>query len=242
MTQTLELLSRALPKWPQMIVTGEPVTVEQAKDIIFRTDRFLTDASEYSGGNARDFNDDYRERAGLNEIRETFPKTWWDMVPHAAGYIDTQYVRNDWGSCAFVFGPHGWCHPDGTIRFNDNVGKWPSVEDVLNDWTLLAEAFPFLNLHVTLMSGESMDEDTKPVVNIRVQSGTASVCEPDLSVHSADITPLAVRSLLSLNMAPEDRELGLLDSWYDEYAEKVRAVVDTLLAQGSSMVDSRTER
>ena len=232
MTQTLELLSRALPKWPQMIVTGEPVTVEQAKDIIFRTDRFLTDASEYSGGNARDFNDDYRERAGLNEIRETFPKTWWDMVPHAAGYIDTQYVRNDWGSCAFVFGPHGWCHPDGTIMFADNVGKWPSVEDVLHDWTLLADAFPFLNLHVTLMSGESMDEDTTPVVNIRVQSGTASVCEPDLSVHSAPISSRSVYALNRWSMAPEERELGLLDSWYDEYAEKVRAVVDTLLTQG----------
>ena len=45
-----------LPKWPQMIVTGKRVTVDQAKEIIFRTDSFLSDASDYSGGNARNFN------------------------------------------------------------------------------------------------------------------------------------------------------------------------------------------
>ena len=45
-----------LPKWSQMIVTGKNVTVEQAKDIIFRTDYFLTDPSKYSAGNDDQFN------------------------------------------------------------------------------------------------------------------------------------------------------------------------------------------
>ena len=37
-----ELLSRELPKWPQCIITGERVTLEQADEIIRRTDTFLT--------------------------------------------------------------------------------------------------------------------------------------------------------------------------------------------------------
>jgi hypothetical protein len=53
------LSSGSLPKWPQMIVTGKPVTVENAKDIIFRTDSFLTSSDEFSGGNNKEFNDWY---------------------------------------------------------------------------------------------------------------------------------------------------------------------------------------
>ncbi len=57
----IEPLNIALPKWPQMIVTGKPVTIHQAKDIILRTDSFLTDSYEHAGGNNQEFNDWYRK-------------------------------------------------------------------------------------------------------------------------------------------------------------------------------------
>lgn len=60
-----ELLNLGLPKWPQMIVTGQSVTVDQAKNIILRTDSFLTDPYKWSGGNNHKFNTKYREMAGL---------------------------------------------------------------------------------------------------------------------------------------------------------------------------------
>ena len=61
-----DLLNLGLPKWPQMMVTGKHVTLEQAKEIIFRTDPFLVDTSKYSGGNAHEFNAWYRKEAGLD--------------------------------------------------------------------------------------------------------------------------------------------------------------------------------
>jgi len=35
------LFERSLPKWPQMLVTGSPVSEEQALEIIRRTDNFF---------------------------------------------------------------------------------------------------------------------------------------------------------------------------------------------------------
>lgn len=40
-------------KWRQMIVTGTPVTVDQAKEIIRRTDRFIYRGD---GGNNHEYN------------------------------------------------------------------------------------------------------------------------------------------------------------------------------------------
>ena len=36
-----EAFRRELPKWPQMLVVGKDITVEQAKEIIFATDSQL---------------------------------------------------------------------------------------------------------------------------------------------------------------------------------------------------------
>ncbi len=175
-----ELVNRGLPKWPQMFTTGRQVTPDQAKEIIRRTDMFMTDG--YGG------NDHAWDRAMATRLRMTHHCCLWsvnngardwsamhdreDRWLKAWGAIGTEYVHNNWMSCAYVYGPHGWCWPDGRIAYVDNVGKWPSVEDVLRDWTAIAEAFPFLHLAATLMSGEHC-EDTEPVVTIVVDGGRA---------------------------------------------------------------------
>ena len=238
-----ELAVGCLPKWPQMLVSGKPVTVEQAKDIILRTDRFLTDADDYAGGNAREFNRYYREMAGLTQIQKTkqYPEGHsyitadWDLqdkVKDALGVIETEYVRNDWASCSFIGGPHGWCHPDGTIHFDDNVGKWPSIEEIFREWGDIAQEFPYLDLHVTLMSGESCDDYSRPVINIRVVNGEATLAEPDDTVHSyqkqtsEDKLEQFVETMRNFGTS---REIGLPAKWYEEFAERVRTAVATVL-------------
>lgn len=248
-----DLMNQGLPKWPQHYVTGMPVTVEQAKEIIRRTDTFFTHGYD---GNNHEYNRWVRQTLGMppgwmdNEsppwpkddapesekqkaiearrahyaeerrLRELFEARWHP--------IDTQYVHNSWVSCSFIGGPHGWCHPDGQIGFTDNVGKWPSIEDVLADWQKLAEAFPFLDIGATLRNGESCEDDTQAVVSIVVKNGRAFLADPvTTDVHAAHA--VAVRRSDSVgssidefrkNMNNPFREQGISDEWIHEWAEK----------------------
>ncbi len=237
-----ELAQGILPKWPQMLVTGRPVTVEQAKEIIFLTDAFLTDASEYSGGNCHEFNQFYRKLAGLDQLQveRKYPEGLayrdadWDRMHKlrsSLGFVNTNYVHNDWASCSFIGGPHGWCHPDGTISFSDNVGKWPSIDEILHDWSVVACAFPFLDLNVTLMSGESCEDDSEPVINIRVLNGEARPETPDISVHQwlkAPSTQDTIAAFIAQMNAGTSREIGLPHHWYELFGERVRKAIARL--------------
>jgi hypothetical protein len=248
-----DLLGLALPKWPQHYVTGKPVTVEQAKEIIRRTDSFFCHGY---GGNNHKYNSWVRKTLGMapdmwdrphrpypkddapqaekdadlaarraeyaedNRLRELFEKRWHPL--------QTEYVHNSWISCSFIGGPHGWCHPDGQIGYVDNVGKWPSVEAVFNDWKVLAEAFPFIDIGVTLFDGESCEDNTNKIVSMRVRGSEVVLIDPAAEdVHAGH--PTAVRrgadtetmeaQVLALVHNPW-REQGLPDAWIEEWASK----------------------
>lgn len=174
----INLIDRNLPKWPQMFVSGDPVSIEQAKEIIRRTDRFFQ-CPKYSGNN----------RAYSNRVMEAlkFPKgdesdilfDKEDQWRQNWNYINTEYVFNDWIACSFIGGPHGWCNPDGKIYFSDNVGKWPSVQDIHKDWVVLAREFPFVRAGITLMDRESCEENKNPVVSMLVEKGKVYLIDPE---------------------------------------------------------------
>lgn len=208
-----------LPKWPQMLVTGKKVTQEQAEDIIFRTDRFLTNPCKYSGGNNHEFNKWYRDLSGLTELYE---KDWSviELFHKKVGYIYTEYIYNDWASCCFIGGPHGWCHPDGTISYSDNIGKWPNQEDIIEEWKTLLEAFPYLDLHVTIMSGESCEDETEPLFNLRVFE-KVEVCPPDLSVQS-------FKKPLEFKFLNFQSEQGLPEEFVIRCADKVKQALQSM--------------
>jgi hypothetical protein len=225
-----ELKERGLPKWPQMYTTGVSVTPEQAKEIIRRTDRFFFYAS---GGNNQRWADQIIKKLGFpsmylpnGEHDNSYSKKLTKFHDRW-GFVETDYAFNDWISCAYVFGPHGWMHPNGRIGFGDNVGKWPSVQDVLDDWEKLAEAFPFLNVGVTLMSGESCEEDIKKVVSIKVADGLAVLIDPSKENVHANHEPFAGRSgheeneyFSKLGSGNLDREIGIPKSWIDDWANE----------------------
>lgn len=224
----------SLPKWPQMLVTGKPVTVDQAKEIIFRTDGFLHDAREYAGGNNRDFNSRYRKTAGLDTLKferqypdgRTFMDVDWDkqsQLSEAIKFVKTSYVHNSWASSSFIFGPHGWCHPNGTISYVDNVGKWPSIEEIYDDWVAIAHAFPYVDAHVTLMSGEQSEDAAYAVINFRVLDGKVTIEPADSSVHSG----ARARTFDPISFMTRS-EQGLPNSWVVEYAERIKKVIDEL--------------
>jgi hypothetical protein len=137
-----DLLNRALPKWPQMIVTGSRLREDLALEVIRRTDSWFV-----SGSGCNDHDGD-RRLARRFRMPHYHDRSWrapdgYDWRAHydreqrwkeAWGAVETQYVHNHWIGSSFIHGPHGWCHPDGQIYYIDNVGKWPSIEDILADW------------------------------------------------------------------------------------------------------------
>ena len=223
------LMERGLPKWPQMLVTGISIPEKQALEVIRRTDTFFT----WGGANNRTFNNMVHEtlRMPVNNSYEQYPgcekfKSFDDYLTAKDkwrenwGLVYTDYVINSWISCSFVGGPHGWCHPDGTIGFSDNVGKWPSVEEVYNDWVILSKEFPFLDIGVTLMSGESCEDDISPVVSFIVKDGTVQVVDPDkVNVHENHKMPepkdplMALMALLSDNSNENAIPMDVIRSW-----------------------------
>lgn len=87
-----------LPKWTKMLVVGKKISVEQAKDIIFRTDPFFTDPSDYSGGNCNRFNTKYRKISGLSFINGLEDNE--NIVSDLHKKLDVLpifYTENDWG-------------------------------------------------------------------------------------------------------------------------------------------------
>lgn len=246
-----DLLNVGLPKWPQMYVTGTPVTVAQAKDIIRRTDSFFTRGY---GGNNHQYNSLVRKLVGMpldyhdrpyekfpgddapqevkdaffakrraeneedRKVQEAFDRRWRPLR--------TSYVHNSWLSSSFIGGPYGWCHPDGEIGYVDNVGKWPSVEDVYKDWVVLAEAFPFLDIGITLYDGESCEDGTRPLVSMRVKDGKATLVDPAAEdVHAShkkatrrsDSLGSSVTEFMT-NFNNPRREQGIDDEWIYEWA------------------------
>lgn len=223
-------LNVSLPKWPQMIVRGERVTVEQAKEIIFRTDSFVNGG--YASGNNHRWVANARSILGFDifDDRSYFdanPKYDWRsmwevqrLVREELQVLETEYVHNTWASSSFIYGPYGWCHPDGTIAYWDNVGKWPNAEEIYGEWVAIAEAFPFLSITITLMSGERCEEDTEPVITFEVKNGVVEIADKPYVI----IPETKERGFIS--MRHDGAEQGLPDSWIDEYSVRTRPVVE----------------
>lgn len=235
------LLARALPKWPQMRVAGEPVTVEQAKEIIRRTDSFFA----YQSGNDHEWvesvshalrmapswrhreSQSEEERLRLVRLEFAYRDRWLEKW----GYLHQEYVSNDWLSCSFIGGPHGWVHPNGLIGYRDNVGKWPNCGDLFEEWKTIAATWPFLKLGVTLMSGESCEDEVKPIISFAVAGGQVEVVDPAERDVLAGYLQLAPRDHTSevewlITTSPRMREHGIPGAWIEEWAPLAQRLMD----------------
>ncbi len=212
-------LGVSLPKWPAMLVTGASVTPDQAKEIIRRTDSAFTHGLY---GNDRehlkmvasklriphsihsDLGDGGLQPGEFYKAREEWGFAW--------GVLDLYYISNHWVSSSYVFGPHGWCHPGGKVFHFKNVGKWPSVDELAQDWLLVAEAFPFLDLSATFFDREYCEEDPVPMVTIRV-------CHDNVTIHPGETNALPlVEPLPDNEIFNSGSECGLPLSWFDDWA------------------------
>lgn len=222
MTATIthpDLLHRGLPKWPALLVQGRSVTREQAMEILLRTN------DTYFSTNDREFLASVLDTLGISVAADrSYLTPDWNSLREffeSIHHLDLHYLTNSRIVSAWIGGPHGWCNWDGAIfSANYNIGKWPSVGEVLSDWTTIAQAFPFLSLRSQLMSGETSEENTEPVVEFVVENAHVTLTKPE-----ALLTPIqddAVDSFVTRFEVP-GRERGCTPALLSEALEYVRS-------------------
>jgi hypothetical protein len=198
-----------LPKWPALVVEGDPVTPEQAMEILIRTDPW------YVSVNDREWERIVYELMGLpmEDQDDTLSqlRAKWDLKDNFRrefGVLELEYLYNSQIASAYVGGPHGWCDWNGRIgTSNYNIGKWPIVEAVWSDWVKIAEAFPYLNLWSQLYSGEQCEEHSHPVIEFVVSGGKVKVQDPTEHEIKASY-PDQTNNLMAIAYGWHGRERG----------------------------------
>lgn len=170
-------------KWPRLLVVGQPVTPEQADDILIRTNRWgwistndrqweqIIDivAFQITGRPMRPNSQWLTTAAERTEANRTYhekTRAWEERH----GILRLNYLSNAQIASAWIGGPHGWCDWNGQIGCdNYNLGKWPSDDDITEDWTAIAEAFPYLDLTAQCLEDEGEGD---PAAQWRVHAGT----------------------------------------------------------------------
>jgi len=165
-----------LPKWPAHVVVGQDVTPEQAAEILIRTDGW------WLATNDKAWERKVAELAGIEMGEYSLDWKSTEAFKQRHGVLDLEYLTNSQIASSFIGGPTGWCSWEGHIGSNGtNIGKWPDVETVYNEWTRIAEAFPFLNLRSQLFSGEACQAGERgvgPVIEFVIEGGTVRMSEP----------------------------------------------------------------
>lgn len=211
-------------KYVKMLVTGEKVTIAQAKEIIRRTDMFFLSSSDYYSGNNEEFSDKWKELSGKLKHNETnekidskFDRLW--------GSLYLNYCYNDWASSSYIYGPCGWCNPNGSIFFSDNIGKWPTVDSVAQEWKILLTEFPFLKVNVTLYGNAQHYTRINPIVSMTVGNNKIVIHE-NHDIHDNKIIKKYKSRRKKRDF--EDEENGLPFSWIEEYALMAQNVMKKL--------------
>lgn len=186
MQQNGDLTALGLPKWPMITVVSmmsRKLTFEEAADILIRTDKL-----NFSTNNKSDYLDkckivglcDVNVNFGSRQLVDAYEKN--DARRTQLRVIDLEYVNNDQISTNSILGLHGWLNWDGEIGCTGfNIGKWPSVDEVLNEWSRIAIEWPFLSLRCQLFNDESSEQQVfgfRPLVEFCIHDGVAIAYRP----------------------------------------------------------------
>ena len=204
--ETIDLI-----KWPAMVVKGKSVTKEQAAEIIVRTDGCHFSSNDHDF--CRQLNELYFDLK-INENDSYFDKfnnavakklnrkpkelKWNEICDYKSQYyekykrLDLVELQNGRITSSFIGGAYGWIDWEGNIGCNNyNIGKWPNVEDVFMDWSLIAETFPYLDLTCQLMNHEAGFSDSvqnpKAVIEFKIKDGNCSFSIPTESYKTEQI-------------------------------------------------------
>jgi hypothetical protein len=167
-----------LTKWPRLLVTGDAVTPEQANDILIRTSPpfMLSNDHEWVRLVCAEYGIPVQPAyPGATKWCEPVHKelvwTFRDLEVIPLFHLYNRAVMSSWPG-----GFQAWCGWDGEIGCSTwNIGKWPDQDDVTRDLESIAAAWPFLRMHVQLISDEGEGEIA---ATWAVRDGQAALVEP----------------------------------------------------------------
>lgn len=213
-----ELFAKGLPKWPALLVVGETVTKEQAWEILIKTARLTYLSTNNHKMRHKIYEYIFKVKLDASKhYHSVYDVFNYDHVKYNEeiaklekfGYIGDklEYLHNDRILSSWIGGPHGWCDWNGRIFCNNfNIGKYPDVETVFNEWKIIAKAFPYLNLKCQLFDGESCEDNISPVVEYVVKNGKVKIQLPT-NIESKIREDDALSTAYNLMYNP-NREMG----------------------------------
>lgn len=210
-----------LTKWPRLLVTGTPVTPEQADEILVRTaNLYLLDVNDkawtHTVYGVLGLAPGRYSNATMESIRAVTEEL--GVLPLVLLY--TSRIGSSW-----IGGPHGWCDWDGTIgSSNYNIGKWPDRATVLSDWETIAAAFPYLDLTAQLLADEG-ETDAPVLGQWRVADGHATEETPGQRITPA--TELTEIDMFARLFSPGG-ERGVFEQRLAAAVDRVRAARSAL--------------
>lgn len=158
-------------KWPGLFASGEKVPKELASEILFRTSRWPLCTNDHLA----DFQVAFWLDLITEEAKERYEKTgeFESFIYSALSYeklgsfrekykiLDLEYLGNSQIASSWIGGPHGWMDFEGNVGCsNYNVGKWPSLEELLEEAKVIAEAFPTLKVTFKFLGCEWCETDS----------------------------------------------------------------------------------
>ncbi|MFB7115196.1 hypothetical protein [Streptomyces sp. NPDC056291] len=172
----------------RLLVTGQPVTEQQANDILIRTaNLWLLHTTD-------------RDPTGIvGQILGIEPGNYADWAPDSVRAavdrlrcLDLQWLHTSRIASSWASGPQGWCDWSGTLRSSNlAIAKCPDVEAITEEWQQIAEAFCYLDLTAQLVTDETPGE---LAAEWRVRDGRAEYTpDPDpaeLVTEPCEVHPL----------------------------------------------------
>lgn len=224
-------------KWPRLIVNGKPVTVDQAEQILVRTNGTYLHCNDHVWEReaykifglpdifSPEHDDKKTEPGGLRSLFEQEERGIAEL-----GMLRLNYLENSRIATSYIGGTHGWCDWDGSIGCADyNIGKWPSCEEVTSDWKQIARAFPYLDLKCQVVSIlHNGNHNPYPLPMGRVW-GTWWVRDGEVEFNEDETTfmyPLGMPKEIKTGLTNEDIAMTLATGGHHLTLEALRTIVD----------------
>lgn len=153
-------------KWAGLLVVGESVSKNQAAEIIVRTTRWPLDSNNKK----------------VDEIFNNLisnPKEFKKYLQHIRP-LNLDLLINERITTCYYAGPKGWINWDGRIFANSyNVGKYPSIEQITEEWETIAKEFKFLDLKCQVINQEIHENHPTPTAQWNIKNGNVTLELPE---------------------------------------------------------------